>query len=73
MSLIMRVSQRERKSGFINNFAILLTFDQGYNTDLTLTFTYPLAAVVLGAPYMTSRPVSSLPSGTWRTPGLSIP
>ena len=45
----------------------------------TFTFTYPLTAGVVGAPQMTSRPVSSiflsspLPSGTWRTPGLSIP
>ena len=42
----------------------------------TFTFTYPLTAGVVGAPQMTSRPVSSiflcspLPSGTWRIPGL---
>ena len=42
-------------------------------------FTYPLTAGVVGAPQMTSRPVSSiflcspLLSGTWQTPGLSIP
>ena len=40
---------------------------------------YPLTARVVGAPQMMSQPVSSifpcfpLPSGTWRTPGLSIP
>ena len=40
---------------------------------------YPSAARVAGAPQMISQPVSSivpcssLPSGTWRTPGLSIP
>ena len=40
---------------------------------------YPLTARVVGAPQMISRPVfsifpcSPLPSGTWRTPGLSIP
>ena len=40
---------------------------------------YPLIARVIGAPQMISQPVSSifpcspLPSGTWRTPGLSIP
>ena len=39
---------------------------------------YPLTARVVGAPEMISQPVSSifscspLPSGTWRTPGLSI-
>ena len=45
----------------------------------SFTFIYPLAARVIGAPHMTSQPVSStflcspLSSGTWRTPGLSIP
>ena len=40
---------------------------------------YPLTARVVGAPKMISQPVSSifprspLPSGTWRTPRLSIP
>ena len=40
---------------------------------------YPLTARVVGAPLMISQPVSSiflcspLPSGTWRSPGLSIP
>ena len=40
---------------------------------------YPLTARVVGAPEIISQPVSSispcspLPSGTWRTPGLSIP
>ena len=40
---------------------------------------YPLTARVVGAPQMISQPVPSifpcspLPSGTWRTPGLSIP
>ena len=40
---------------------------------------YPLTARVVGAPQMVSQPVSSiflcssLPSGTWQTPGLSIP
>ena len=44
-----------------------------------LTFTFPLAETVVGAPPMTSQPVfsifpcSPLPSGTWQTPGLSIP
>ena len=39
----------------------------------------PLTGRVVGAPQMISQPVSStfscspLPSGTWRTPGLSIP
>ena len=41
--------------------------------------TYPLTTRVVGAPKMISQPVSSillcfpLLSGTWRTPGLSIP
>ena len=41
--------------------------------------TYPLTAGVVRAPQMISQPVSSifpcspLPSGTWRTPGLSFP
>ena len=40
---------------------------------------YPLTARVVGAPQMILQPVfsifpcSPLPSGTWRTPGLSIP
>ena len=37
---------------------------------------YTLTARVVGAPQMISQPVSSIspmPSGTWRTPGLSIP
>ena len=40
---------------------------------------YPLTVRVVGAPQMISQPVSfifpcsQLPSGTWRTPGLSIP
>ena len=43
------------------------------------TITYPLTSGVVEAPQTTSQPVSSivlcspLPSGTWRTPGLSIP
>ena len=42
-------------------------------------FTYPSAVSVVGAPQITSQPLASsllclpLPSGTWRTPGLSIP
>ena len=40
---------------------------------------YPITANAVGAPQMMSQPVSDiflcspLPSGTWRTPGLSIP
>ena len=45
---------------------------------MTFTFTYPFTAGVVGAPQMTSQPVSSiflspLAFGTCRTPGLSIP
>ena len=44
-----------------------------------ITIIYPLTARVVGALQMISQPVSfifpcsPLPSGTWRTPGLSIP
>ena len=44
----------------------------------TFTFTYPFTAGIVGAPQMTSLPVSSVfpcspqPSGTWRTPGLPL-
>ena len=47
----------------------------GHTSDLI----YPLTARVAGAPKMISQPVfsifpcSPLPSGTWWTPGLSIP
>ena len=47
--------------------------------DLIIIIIYPLTARVVGAPQMISQPVSSifpsspLPSGTWRTPGLSSP
>ena len=43
------------------------------------SLTYPLNIQSIRAPKMTSQPVSSiflcspLPSGTWRTPGMSIP
>ena len=53
-----------------NSLALLL---------ISLSMTYPLTARVVGAPQMISQPVSSilpcypLPSGTWRTLGLSIP
>ena len=46
---------------------------------LLLLLICPLTARVIGASQMISQPVSSiflcspLPSGTWRTPGLSIP
>ena len=46
---------------------------------ITFTFTYTLTRGVIGTPQMTSQPVSSIflcsppPSGTWQTPGLSIP
>ena len=44
-----------------------------------ISLIFPLTVRVVGAPQMISQPVSSifpcspLPSGTWRTPGLSIP
>ena len=48
-------------------------------TCLIIIIIYPLTARVVGAPQMTSQPVSSifpcslLPSGNWRISGLSIP
>ena len=51
-------------------------FFQNY---IIIVIIYPLAARVVGAPQMISQPVfsifpsSPLPSGTCRTPGLSIP
>ena len=48
-------------------------------TKVIIIIIYPLTAMVFGAPQMISQSVSSifpcspLPSGTWRTPGLSIP
>ena len=50
-----------------------------YKLMFSPSFTYPLTERDVGAPQMTSQPVfsnflcSPLPSGTWRTPGLSIP
>ena len=49
------------------------------NTIIITIIIYPLTARVVQAPQMISQPVSSifpcslLPSGTWQTPGLSIP
>ena len=46
---------------------------------VVITIIYPFTVRILGAPQMTSQPISSifpcspLPSGTWRTPGLCIP
>ena len=46
---------------------------------IIIIIVYPLSARAVGTPQMISQPVSSiflsspLPSGTWRTPGLSIP
>ena len=50
-----------------------------FNIIIIIIIIYPLTARVIEAPQMISQPVSSmflcspLPSGTWRTPGLSIP
>ena len=47
--------------------------------NIIIIIIYPLTARVVGAPQMISQPISSiflcslLPSGTWQTPGLSIP
>ena len=49
------------------------------STAFIIIIVYPLTARVIGAPQMTLQPVfsiypcSPLPSGIWRTPGLSIP
>ena len=58
-----------------NGTVVLVNFSSLHN----LSIIYPLTARVVGAPQMISQPVvsilfcSPLPSGTWRTPGLSIP
>ena len=59
---------------------VFLAVDEACKATLPFfTFTYSLTDRVVGAPQMTSQPVSSifvwspLPSGTWRSPGLSIP
>ena len=49
------------------------------DVNIIIIIIYPLTMRVVGAPQMISQPVSSIfpcspvPSGTWRTPGLSIP
>ena len=54
-------------------------FSHLFITIIIFIFIYPLPARVDGAPRMISQPASSnfpcspLPSGTWWTPGLSIP
>ena len=59
-------------------YMVTISHTCGCNTLVYITFTYPLTARVAGAPQMTSQsvfsifPCSPLPSGTWRTPGLSI-
>ena len=61
----------------INSFSFLVM--QLFICEEIIIIIYPLIARIVGAPQMTSQPVSSifpcppLPSGTWRTPGLSIP
>ena len=40
-----------------------------HSKDTTFTFTYPLTAQPVSSIFI----CSALPSGTWRTPGLSIP
>ena len=48
-------------------------------TQVIIIIIYPLTMRVVGTPQMASQPVfsifpcSPLPSGTWQTPGLSIP
>ena len=78
-----------RQIGCILELKIMfLLYKTGFNLKLAFekhvlsnrfTFTYPLTAGVIGAPQMTSQPVSSivlysaLPSGTWWPPGLYAP
>ena len=56
----------------------LVTDQPSYETVIIVIIIYPLTARVVGAPQTISQPVSSisscspLPSGTCRTPGLSI-
>ena len=61
------------------DFNVLSTHRVTSGRLLSSHFIYPLTARVVWAPQMISQPVSAfllcspLPSGTWRTPGLSIP
>ena len=54
-------------------------FPEHFNAPVIIIIICPLTARVVGAPKMILQPVSSifscspLPSGSWRTPGLSIP
>ena len=63
---------------FIKNLAWLIGKGREFLI-IFITLAYPLIARVVGASQMTSQAVfsiflcSRLPSGTWRTPGLSIP
>ena len=74
VAVFLAVSLRVRDSSSERSFFLLSL------VPFTLTFSYPLTmGAGGGAPQMTSQPVSSiflcsaLPSGAWRTPGLSIP
>ena len=57
---------------FTRSMGVMLTY-------IIIIIIYALTMRVVGAPQMISQPVSSifpcspLPSGTWQTPGLSIP
>ena len=73
LMFLLRLARRTLPSIYLTCFTFAFTFT------FTFSFTYPLTARVIGAPQMTSQPVSSTfpcsppPSGTLRTPGLSIP
>ena len=59
-------------------FIVIFWVPQNWTSTIIIII-YSLPARVVGAPQMISQPVfsivpcSPLPSGTWRTPGLSIP
>ena len=69
---------RFEKARLLKAISYMLQNVQTISLHPSLSLIYALPAEVVGAPQMTLQPVSSiflcsaLPSGTWRTPGLSI-
>ena len=75
------VRERSVLEGTLWKLQLALPWCKGFMFShfIIIIIIYPLTARVTGAPHMISQPVSSifpcspLPSGTWQTPGLSIP
>ena len=75
------VRERSVLEGTLWKLQLALPWCKGFMFShfIIIIIIYPLTARVAGAPHMISQPVSSifpcspLPSGTWQTPGLSIP